>query len=140
MIGFLFVSTTYLYGTLLTANNNLRQLNMAAAITVVINIAMNLILIPRYQARGAAIASLVSQGFFAITQWFLAIHLLNISWNADIMIRLLGFLAINLAVGYLSLLIPGWIPGFVLLLASCVICAILLGLIRLSEFLAILNE
>ena len=140
MIGFLFVSTTYLYGTLLTANNNLRQLNMAAAITVVINIAMNLILIPRYQARGAAIASLVSQGFFAITQWFLAIRLLNISWNADIMIRLLGFLAINLAVGYLSLLIPGWIPGFVLLLASCVICAILLGLIRLSEFLAILNE
>jgi O-antigen/teichoic acid export membrane protein len=140
MIGFLFVSTTYLYGTLLTANNNLRQLNMAAAITVVINITLNLILIPRYQARGAAIASLVSQGFFAITQWFLAIRLLNISWNADIMIRLLGFLAINLAIAYLSLLIPGWIPGFVLLLASCVISAILLGLIRLSEFLAILNE
>jgi len=140
MIGFLFVSTTYLYGTLLTANNNLRQLNMAAAITVGINVTLNLILIPRYQALGAAIASLASQGFFAITQWFMAIRLLNISWNADIMIRLLGFLAINVALGYLSLLIPGWLPGFVLLLASCVISAILLGLIRLSEFLAILNE
>ena len=140
MIGFLFVSTTYLYGTLLTANNNLHQLNIAAACTVVINVTLNLILIPRYQAQGAAIASLVSQGFFAITQWFLAIRLLNISWNADIMIRLLGFLAINLITGYLSLLIPGWLPGFVLLLGSCIISAFILGLIRLSEFLAILKE
>lgn len=140
MIGFLFVSTTYLYGTLLTANNNLRQLNVAASFTVVLNIALNLLLIPRYHARGAAIASLISQGFFAITQWILAIRLLHISWNIDILLRLLGFLAINLVTGYLSRLLPGWIPGFALLLASCVLSAILLRLIRLSEFLAALRE
>jgi O-antigen/teichoic acid export membrane protein len=140
MIAFLFVSTTYLYGTLLTANNNLRQLNIAAAITVVINVSLNLILIPRHQAQGAAIASLISQAFFAITQWWMAIRLVKISWNTDIMIRLLAFLAINLVVGYLSQLIPGWIPGFALLLASCILSALLLGLIRLSEFLAILND
>ena len=140
MIAFLFASTTYLYGSLLTANNNLRQLNVAAAITVGINISMNLILIPRYQALGAAMASLVSQGFFAIAQWTLAIRLLRISWNPDIMVRLLGFLAINVAVGYLSLLIPGWIPGFALLLASCLISALLLRLIRLAEFLNALKE
>jgi O-antigen/teichoic acid export membrane protein len=140
MIAFLFVSTTYLYGTLLTANNNLRQLNAAAAITVVLNITLNLLLIPRYHALGAAIASLASQGFFAITQWLLAIRLLRISWNSDILLRLLGFLAINLVTGYLSRLLPGWIPGFALLLVSCVISAILLRLIRLSEFLAALRE
>lgn len=140
MIAFLFASTTYLYGTLLTANNNLRQLNIAAAITVAINVSLNLILIPRHQAQGAAIASLTSQAFFAITQWYMAIRLLKISWNGDIMIRLLAFLAINLVIGYLSQLIPGWIPGFALLLASCILSALLLGLIRLSEFLAILNE
>ncbi|MEA3463367.1 MAG: oligosaccharide flippase family protein, partial [Bacteroidota bacterium] len=38
MIGFLFVSISYLYGTLLTANHNLRHLNMVAALTVIINI------------------------------------------------------------------------------------------------------
>lgn len=140
MIAFLFVSTTYLYGTLLTANNNLRQLNIAAAITVVVNVSLNLILIPRHQAQGAAIASLISQAFFAITQWWMAIRLVKISWNTDIMIRLLAFLAINLVAGYLSQLIPGWIPGFALLLASCILSALLLGLIRLSEFLAILNN
>ena len=140
MIGFLFVSTTYLYGTLLTANNNLRQLNIAAGITVAINITLNLILIPRFEALGAAIASMVSQAFFAITQWLLAIRLVKISWNADIMIRLLGFLTINLAAAYLLQLVPGWILGFGLLLVSCILSAIFLGLIRLSEFLAILNE
>lgn len=140
MIGFLFVSTTYLYGTLLTANNNLRQLNIAAAATVLINVTLNLILIPRFQAHGAAIASLVSQGFFAFTQWFLAIRLVKISWNADIMFRLLGFLGFNLVAGYLTVLIPGWIPGFLLLLGSCIISAILLRLIRLSEFMALLKE
>ena len=140
MISFLFVSTTYLFGTLLTANNNLSHLNRAAAITVGINVSMNLILIPRYQAQGAAIASLSSQSFFAIAQWLLAIRLTKISWNGDIMIRLLAFLAINLLVGFLSQLIPGWIPGFALLLFSCIVSAFLLGLVRLSEVLAILSE
>jgi len=140
MISFFFVSMTYLYGTLLTANNNLRHLNMAAAFTVLINVSLNLILIPRYQAMGAALASLVSQGFFAITQWILSIRLLRISWNPDIMFRLLGFLSINLVTGYLSLMIPGWIPGFVLLLISCLGTAFLLKLIRPMEISRILQE
>jgi len=140
MIAFLFASLTYLYGSLLTANNNLRQLNVAAGLTVLINVSLNMILIPRYQAQGAAVASLISQAFFALCQWFLAIRILGISWNRDIMIRLLAFMGVNLIVGYLSLLIPGWIPGFLLLLSSCVISAILLGLIRLAEFLAAVTE
>jgi len=140
MIAFLFASTTYLYGTLLTANNNLRQLNVAAAITVGINISLNLILIPRYQALGAAFSSLVSQGFFAIAQWTLAIRFLHLSWNPDIMFRLLGFLAINVVVGYLSLLVPGWIPGFSLLLASCLGSAFLLHLIRPAEIRQIMQD
>jgi len=140
MIAFLFTSLTYLYGTLLTANNNLRQLNTIAAFTVLINITLNLILIPRYQARGAAVASLISQAFFALCQWLLAIRLLKISWNRDIMLRVFAFLGINLILGYLSLWIPGWIPGFLLLLTSCVLSAILLGLIKLGEFLSALSD
>jgi O-antigen/teichoic acid export membrane protein len=141
MIAFLFTSLTYLYGTLLTANHNLRQLNSIAAITVVINVSLNFILIPLYEARGAAIASLISQGFFALSQWFLAIRLLRLSWNGDILIRVLGFLIVNLGVGYLTTsFIPGWFMGFMLLLVSCLASAILLGLIRLAEFLAILSE
>jgi O-antigen/teichoic acid export membrane protein len=140
MIGFLFISISYIYGTLLTANNNLRQLNMLAASTVLINVALNLILIPRHQALGAAISSLLSQAYYAILQIILALRLIRIPMNSDILIRLGAFLVLNLAVGYLSVLLPGWIAGFALLLVICVLSSFLLGLIRPAELLAILKD
>jgi O-antigen/teichoic acid export membrane protein len=132
MGSFVFVSVSYLYGTLLTANHNLRQLNLVAALTVLINIGLNLLLIPRHQALGAAISSLVSQGFFALTQMLLSIRLMHLPSNRDILIKLAGFLAINMIAGYLSLLIPGWIPGILVLTLSCAASAMLLGLLRPS--------
>jgi len=138
MVGFLFVSTSYIYGTLLTANNNLRHLNILATSIVVINISLNLILIPRYQAYGAAIASLFSQGIFAIMQLILCVRIIKVSINRDIWLRLFGFLAFNLFTGYVSLLIPGWIPGICILLASCLFSSLLLGLIRPREIREIL--
>jgi len=140
MIGFLFVSISYLYGTLLTANHNLRQLNIAATITVILNIGLNLVLIPRHQAMGAAISSLVSQGFYAITQMFLTYRLLSIPANKDIYIKLAAFLAINLLAGYLSLQIPGWIPGLLLLAVSCLGSAFLLGLFRPKAFIELFRD
>ncbi|MGW8314779.1 MAG: oligosaccharide flippase family protein [Bacteroidales bacterium] len=140
MIGFLFVSASYLYGTLLTANNNLRQLNWLAAFTVLLNISLNLILIPRYQARGAALASLVSQGFYALVQMALAIRLLRIPMNGDIMLRLGAYLAILLLAGWLTRLIPGWVPGLLVMIAVCPITALWLGLVRPAEIRDILKE
>jgi O-antigen/teichoic acid export membrane protein len=140
MAGFLFVSMSYLYGTLLTANHNLRQLNILAAITVFVNISLNLALIPLHQALGAAIASLVSQGFYAIAQVLLSIRLLKIPANRDILLKLAIFLAISLIAAYLSLFVPGWIYGLLLLTAVCIGSALLLGLIRPSEIMQILQE
>ncbi|MEN8155872.1 MAG: polysaccharide biosynthesis C-terminal domain-containing protein [Bacteroidota bacterium] len=140
MIGFLFVSLSYIYGTLLTANNNLKQLNMLAGITVVINISLNLILIPDYHAVGAAISSVTSQAFFAFTQLILAGRILKIPLNGDILIRLAAFLSFNLITGFLTLYIPGWIPGLLILLSSCLVSALLLGLIRPGELLDTLNK
>lgn len=140
MIGFLFVSISYLYGTLLTANHNLRQLNIVAAITVFINIGLNIFLIPRHQAMGAAIASVISQGFYAATQVILSIRLVHIPSNRDIIVKLSGFLVINLIAAYLTLYLPGWIPGLLLLAFSCAGSALLLGLVRPSEIKRILKD
>lgn len=140
MTGFLFVSTSYIYGTLLTANNNLRHLNFLAASTVVINISLNLILIPRYQAVGAAISSLVSQGFYAILQVVLATRLLKIPLNSDILVRIAWFLVFNIVVGFFSLKIPGWIGGFFTLLFSCLISSFLLGLIKPAQLLDLIRD
>lgn len=140
MIGFLFVSTSYIYGSLLTANNNLRHLNIVAGCTVILNVTLNLILIPRYQSVGAAIASLSSQAFYAIAQLVLTRRILKISMNSDIMFKLAAFLVLNTLVGYLTLLLPGWLPGFLVLLTSCLATALLLGLIRPRELLSIVSN
>ncbi len=140
MVGYLFVSTSYIYGTLLTANNNLRQLNLVAGLTVLINISLNLILIPRHQALGAAISSLASQSFYAIIQLLLSTRILKIPINGDIMLKLGIFLVINLVTGFLVRFIPGWVPGFLILVGSCIASSLLLGLIRPSELVSIIKE
>lgn len=65
---FVAVCISYVYGTLLTAGGRLTLLNKAAALGMVLNIGLNLVLIPRYQAWGAAIAGCVTQWIMAIVQ------------------------------------------------------------------------
>lgn len=65
------VSTSYIYGTLLTANGSLRVLNKIAACSLLLNILLNLLLIPRLEVMGAAIAGLLTQYLSAGLQaWF----------------------------------------------------------------------
>jgi len=68
MCCFVPISSTYIFGTLLTANGNLKQLNIMASMGMAINIILNVILIPKYQAAGAAISSISTQLLMALTQ------------------------------------------------------------------------
>ena len=72
MYCFVGVCITYVFGTLLTAGGELRALNGVAATGAVMNIALNLVLIPRFQTEGAAWASLVTQLATALVQVVLA--------------------------------------------------------------------
>ena len=54
--------------------------------------------------------------------------------------KLAAFLILNILMGYLTLMIPRWIPGFLILLASCLLSALLLGLIRPRELLSIIRQ
>lgn len=69
---FVAVCITYVYGTLITASGDLRTLNVMAACGMVLNIALNLVLIPRLHVVGAAIAGLVTQGLTASVQVVIA--------------------------------------------------------------------
>ncbi len=69
---FVAVCITYVYGTLLTASGDLGTLNWMAAGGMLLNIVLNLILIPRYQALGAACAGLTTQALTALAQVVIA--------------------------------------------------------------------
>ena len=74
IFGIIPISVTYIFGTLLTAGGRLRQLNVFAAVTLLLNVAVNMMLIPRYGAVGSAWASLTAQSFMAVAQLLLAVR------------------------------------------------------------------
>ena len=75
VFGLVPIGLTYIFGTLLTAGGELRRLNLFAAATLAVNVAVNVALIPRMGAVGSAWASLTAQSFMAAAQVVLAVRL-----------------------------------------------------------------
>lgn len=68
MGSFVWMAISYVYGTLLTASAKLKYLNGAAMVTLLLNVILNLTLIPNNGASGAALASFISLGLMALLQ------------------------------------------------------------------------
>ena len=91
VFGIIPISITYVFGTLLTAAGRLRQLNILAACTLLINVAVNLLLIPLLGAVGSAWASLAAQSFMALTQLVIALRIFNLRPSWGYILKLLSF-------------------------------------------------
>lgn len=98
---FIPVSTTYIFGTLLTANGSMKKLNIVAACGMVMNIVLNIILVPKYQQNGSAVSSLVSQVVTAILQVWIAIRIFNINFNAKYVTKIISFVLCITLMSYL---------------------------------------
>jgi O-antigen/teichoic acid export membrane protein len=135
---FVSISTTYVFGTLLTANGNLKQLNLAAAVGMALNIGLNIILIPKYGALGSAWASLVTQGIMALIQVILASYFFKFHINLRYIISLVGFVAgvliINMLIATLGLM---WFSAFGIMVTASFILAAFLRLLDLRNFIKI---
>jgi len=57
------LASMYIFGTLLTANGNFKELNTLATIALIVNLLLNFWLIPIYKAYGAAVAAISTQAF-----------------------------------------------------------------------------
>lgn len=78
MFSFIPMAGTYVFGTLLTANGSLRQLNIIAIGGVVSSIGLNLLLIPTMGPAGAATACLITQSITFLLQMALAVRMFSI--------------------------------------------------------------
>ncbi len=111
MFAFLGMAGTIIYGTLLTANGNLKILNITSAIAVIINISLNLIFIPKYQAYGAAIAAVFTQGFVGLSQFIFASRKFKFKFDLKLFFKLLVFGAgvVGLGLGSLQIENIWWV-------------------------------
>lgn len=87
MLSFLSLSLNFIFGTLLTANGNLRFLNFSSFIGIVINIIVNYYLIPIYGAPGAAFTAFITQSFISFIQFAYCLRLFEIKINWSLVLR-----------------------------------------------------
>ncbi len=134
MTCFLAISTTYIFGTLLTANGSLWHLNTIALSGMLLNIALNFILIPKFQATGSAFASLMTQMLVAVFQIIVVKRLFRIKTNHFLLERLLLFTIATIIINLLLTLSPlFWIYNLLIMGVLCLGMALGTRLISLKH-------
>jgi O-antigen/teichoic acid export membrane protein len=138
---FIPISTTYVFGTLLTANGNLKQLNIMAASGMAVNIILNLILIPRFYAIGSAFASLFTQFATSLIQVILVQRLFKFKVNYRFLFSLLVFVAGIILIGFMSRQFDfQWTTNiFIMIILSCLM-AVLLRIISFRDMFKIIKS
>ena len=138
IIGFIGISLTYIYGTLLTAAGKLKELNIMAATAVVMNISLNLILIPRFEAQGAAIASCTTQILTGIVQTIMAVRVLNLKTDKNVLLRFIFWLLSYVAILLLAkTFIPNWILAGLISVLLAFLFAFIFRAIHIKEIIQI---
>lgn len=138
MIGFIGIATTYIFGTLLTANGSLKQLNIMAFIGMVLNITLNIVLIPRMEAYGSAYASLITQLFTGATQLVLALYIFKLKPPVIYLLQLFVFTGTVVMLATVTQSIEKWFLGYLLTIAGSVLVAFLIKLISIKDMYKII--
>jgi O-antigen/teichoic acid export membrane protein len=137
---FIATSLTYIFGTLLTANGNLKQLNIMAASGMLFNLLLNFFLIPHYKAVGAAYSSLSTQFITALLQIYLAQRIFKFRINKRLIVQLSIFIATVFLLAFLSReLFANWILGLIFLLVAGGLSSFAIGLLHVKSILRILK-
>lgn len=137
MIGFTGIATTYIFGTLLTANGSIKQLNLMAMAGMIINITLNLVLIPRFEAYGSAYASLTTQLFTGMIQLVLALYIFRLKPGFIYILQLVLFTGAAILIASFSRNIENWLYGYLLTIAGSVLFAFVIRLINIKSMLEI---
>lgn len=102
IINFTTIAAVYVYGVLLSANNNMLTVNLIAISGAAINITLNIYLIPKHAAWGACMATLITQFYAAIAYWLAAYKLLQLQTNIIAIIKAIVFVALIYAIAQYS--------------------------------------
>jgi O-antigen/teichoic acid export membrane protein len=136
------VSLGYIFGTLLTANGSLKKLNTYAAIGAILNIILNIILIPQYKTLGAAFASLTTQSFAVLLQIIYANKIFKFKISTISIIKFFSFIFITIGIMYFSknYFTENWIYNIIIASSLSFAVSLLLKIINIKSFLLILKK
>ena len=140
MLSFVAISTTYIFGTLLTANGNMRQLNYMAACGMVLNIILNYILIQKFEAFGSAISSMFTQFLTAMIQVAIVQKIFKFKVNYRLINIFLTFLVGVIAINYGSKMLHfDWMVNFCIMVVACGLWAFITGIVSIKSMFRLLK-
>lgn len=134
IIGFVFICNGYIYGTLLTANGNIRLLNIIALIGVLSNVVLNIVFIPLYGALGSAYISVFT--FFIVTscQLYFSHQKFGIRVQLSYLIRAVLSLIAIVLVCYLSMRLNfNWLGKYAIGIFLSILILILSRLLPIKQ-------
>ena len=139
MACFVAIATTYIFGTLLTANGSLKTLNILAIGGMLLNFVLNLILIPKLKAEGSAIASLITQSLIVILQIIIAKNVFKFKVNY----RFIGVVALYICmiialINGVSLYASGLVVQLILFISISIVLGIIMRIINLKKMYKVL--
>jgi O-antigen/teichoic acid export membrane protein len=102
MWSFIGVCLSFIYGTLLTANGNMKFMNQLSLVGIVLNIILNALLIPKYGASGSAFATLITQSFTALIQLIYCHQLFSIKVTISQVINYSAFILLMFLIPFIS--------------------------------------
>jgi len=100
---------------------------------MIINVSLNLFLIPRYQAFGSAYASLFTQIVTAGSQVILAVIIFKLKPNYLFIFKLLAFAGVTVVFAFVSQYFTSWFIGYLFMIAASVLSAFLLRLFSFGD-------
>jgi O-antigen/teichoic acid export membrane protein len=136
IVSFIPVCITYIYGTALTANGNLKRLNQMSFIGVLLNLILNSFFIIQWGAWGAALATLITQSITALIQLLLAYKLLHLTFNKKAFLKYLFFLLLCITLFSIGNLFSPGILGLLTLSILLMTIALLMGAIPVKAMLS----
>lgn len=142
IVGFIPIASSYVFGTLLTANNSMKVMNGMAACGMVFNIVCNAIFIPRYGAWGAALVSVITQFLTGAIQIVLSIRYFHFHIPVKEVVTMVIFIFCNVALFYFGKdhVFNNWIYTVVSLCVVGFVFALVLRLLRIKDVVNILRN
>lgn len=140
MFGFIAISTSYVFGTLLTANGNLLLLNIIAAAGIGTSVVLNIILVPRFLSLGSAYACLSAQFLMILIQLIASYKIFKFSINKKFLFSLIGFFIsmVLVAVGMQSVF-DSWVINYLFTVLFAFGLSLAFKLLNVTEFIRILK-
>jgi len=140
MVSFICISITYIYGSLITANGSIKKLNYISLAGFVLNIILNITLIPTYKALGSSIATACAQIIILGAHIYFAGKIFSIKGRDIKLLKSILFIILVIIVNYGIYELPtNWYVKFFIAGLLSLSASAASGLIKITELRLLLQ-